>query len=194
MTAFPKISILVASAFLAAVTNAFQVGPSKVASAVPRICAPSFPRHYALLAKENDPTKSLSCAAGSSSALRLSLIAEATDVNTVQFLQNSDFWVFLAGVFPFAWATVEFWRRIAFGEAFGTGSDQVIIGMDDAPSDSRGRVVLGKGALYVAYILFAVSFGTIGIVFYSVISSGAPPEILPSQELSLEAVGNILEN
>jgi hypothetical protein len=66
--------------------------------------------------------------------------------------------------------------------------------MDDSPSDSRGRVVLGKGALIIAYILFAVSFGTIGIVLYSVISSGAPPEILPSRELSLEVVGNILKN
>ncbi|CAJ1945285.1 unnamed protein product [Cylindrotheca closterium] len=92
---------------------------------------------------------------------------------------NSDVWVFLLGVFPFAWATVEFWRRIMFGEAFGTGSDQVIIGMDDSPEDSRGRRVLGKGALGTAYFLFAASFATLAVVLYSVISSAPPPDILP---------------
>ena len=92
---------------------------------------------------------------------------------------NSDVWVFLLGVFPFAWATVEFWRRIMFGEAFGTGSDQVIIGMDDSPEDSRGRRVLGKGALGTAYFLFAASFATLAVVLYAVISSAPPPDVLP---------------
>lgn len=100
--------------------------------------------------------------------------------NLQSFLRNTDFWVFLFGIFPFAWATVEFWKRIAFGEAFGTGTDSVVIGMDDLPADSRGRRVLGKGALVTAYVLFALAFGTIGIVLYSVISSDAPPDVLPS--------------
>jgi hypothetical protein len=124
------------------------------------------------------------------------MIAEA--VNTAGFLQNSDVWVFLAGVFPFAWATVEFWRRIAVGEPFGTGSNQVIIGMDNSPADSRGRQVLGRGAIITAYILFAVAFGTLAIVLYSVISSGSAPEILPpsqQMQLSQEVISSgILEN
>ena len=94
---------------------------------------------------------------------------------TTYFFQNKDTWIFLAGVFPFAWATVEFWRRIMFGEPFGTGSDSVIIGMDDSPQDSRGRRVLGRGALITAYVLFVLAFGTIGIVLYSVLSSSPPP-------------------
>ena len=78
------------------------------------------------------------------------------------------------------------------GESFGTGSDQVIIGTEDSPADSRGRRVLGKGALITAYVLFTVAFGTIGIVLYSVVSSGSPPEILPqtSQTLVDAAVSN----
>lgn len=79
--------------------------------------------------------------------------------------------IFLAGVFPFAWATIEFWRRIAFGEPFGTGSDSVvIIGEENAPESSRGRRVLGKGALTVAYALFAISAFVLAIALYAVIS------------------------
>jgi hypothetical protein len=102
------------------------------------------------------------------------------------FANNTDFWIFLVGIFPFAWATVEFWRRIMFGESFGTGTDSVVIGMDDAPADSRGRRLLGRGALITAYILFVIAFGTIGIVLYSVVSSAPlPPDILPSSSTSL---------
>ena len=100
---------------------------------------------------------------------------ESSTTSSTSFLQNVDVWVFLAGIFPFAWATIEFWRRIMFGEPFGTGSDSVIIGMDDSPADSRGRRVLGRGALITAYVLFVIAFGTIGIVLYSVLSSAPPP-------------------
>ena len=116
----------------------------------------------------------------SSSTLHLLAEASSETVQAVSFWQNTDVWVFLAGVFPFAWATVEFWRRIMFGETFGTGSDAIIIGMDDAPSDSRGVRVLGKGAIITAYILFAISFATMGIVLYSVATSGPLPDVLPS--------------
>ncbi|KAG7370709.1 hypothetical protein IV203_019279 [Nitzschia inconspicua] len=109
------------------------------------------------------------------SKLLLSVDESTVASSSSQFFQNSDVWVFLAGVFPFAWATVEFWRRIMFGEPFGTGRDSVIIGMDDAPQDSRGRRVLGKGALITAYVLFVIAFGTIGVVLYSVLSSAPPP-------------------
>lgn len=108
-----------------------------------------------------------------------SLPLEETDPIVQNISKSSDLWVFVLGVFPFAWATVEFWRRIMFGEAFGTGSDQIIIGMDDSPSDSRGRRVLGKGALAVAYFLFAASFATLAVVLYAVFSSAPPPEIFP---------------
>jgi hypothetical protein len=42
----------------------------------------------------------------------------------------------------------------------------------------------GKGALVTEYILIAIALQTLGIVLYSVISSGAPPGILPLPSLS----------
>lgn len=91
---------------------------------------------------------------------------------------NKDVWVFVAGVIPFAWATVEFWRRIAVGEPFGTGSDSVFIGKDNVPSESRGRRTLDRGAFTVAYILFGIAAGIIGLTIFSILSSSAPPETL----------------
>jgi hypothetical protein len=109
------------------------------------------------------------------------MLAEASETTTIQSLvYNHDFWIFLAGIFPFAWATVEFWRRIAVGESFGTGRDSIVIGMDDSPADSRGRRVLGKGALVTAVVLFTLAFGTIGIVLFSVVTSEVAPEVFPS--------------
>lgn len=72
------------------------------------------------------------------------------------------------------WATYEFWRRIMFGESFGTGTDRVIIGMEDSPKDSRGTRVLGRGALITAYVLFICAFGTLAVVGYSVATSEPP--------------------
>ena len=106
------------------------------------------------------------------------LLAEATPA-VVPFWQNTDVWVFIAGVFPFAWATVEFWRRVMGGDMFGTGTDSIIIGIDDSPEDSRGARVLGKDALITAYVLFTIAFGTLGVTIYSVISSGPIPDELP---------------
>ena len=91
-------------------------------------------------------------------------------------LLNTDTYVFVAGIFPFMWATYEFWRRIMFGESFGTGTDRVIIGMDDSPQDSRGTRVLGRGALVTAYVLFVCAFGTLAVVGYSVATSEAPSD------------------
>lgn len=90
---------------------------------------------------------------------------------------NSDVWVFVAGIIPFGWATIEFWRRIAVGESFGTGSDSIVIsiGEDSNPDSSRGRRVLGKDALVVAYILFGIAAAVLGVVLYTVITSDAPP-------------------
>jgi hypothetical protein len=163
---------------LAASANGFQPIASNVISNDSSRRQPSRPGYY------------------SSAPLGLHLMSETvsetttllTAASTSDFLQNTDVWVFLAGVFPFAWATVEFWRRIAFGESFGTGTNSVIIGMEDSPADSRGQVTLGRGALIVAYILFAISFGTLGIVLYSVISSAPPPEFLPSSQEVLNTI------
>ncbi|GMI27719.1 hypothetical protein TeGR_g11568 [Tetraparma gracilis] len=85
---------------------------------------------------------------------------------------DPDALVFLAGVLPFAWAAVEFWRRIAAGASFGTGKDSVIIGKDDSPADSRGRKVLGKGALAVAYALFAIAGGAVVVSLLAVAGGG----------------------
>jgi hypothetical protein len=86
--------------------------------------------------------------------------------------------VFIIGVIPFGWATIEFWRRIAFGESFGTGADSiVIIGEDQDPESSRGRRVLGKGALVIAYALFAIAAAVLGLVLWSVLTTGPLPSI-----------------
>jgi hypothetical protein len=91
--------------------------------------------------------------------------------------------VFIVGVIPFAWATVEFWRRIAVGASFGTGSDSVVIsiGENDNPESSRGKQVLGKGALVIAYILFTIAAGILALVLFSVLTSGPLPAFESAQ-------------
>ena len=101
--------------------------------------------------------------------------------------------VFIIGIIPFIWATYEFWRRIAVGASFGTGSDSVIIpspfdggdgkdgddlitiGEDNNPTSSRGRQTLDRGALIVAYVLFAVAGGSIAIAIASVVMGPQNP-------------------
>ena len=116
----------------------------------------------------------------SSSMMTVAAAATATATTGIsmnELFSNNDFKIFLAGIFPFMWATIEFWRRIMFGESFGTGTDSiVIIGSNDSPQDSRGSRVLGKGALTVAYTIFVVAFGTLGVVGYSVLSSTPPSQ------------------
>ena len=103
--------------------------------------------------------------------------------------------VFIIGIIPFIWATIEFWRRIAVGASFGTGKDSVIIpsplfdnddddnddglvtiGEDGNPSSSRGRKTLDRGALTVAYVLFAVAAFSVTIAVASVIMGPSSPE------------------
>jgi hypothetical protein len=90
---------------------------------------------------------------------------------------TTTWFVFIVGVIPFIWATIEFWRRIAVGASFGTGSDSVVfsIGEDDNPESSRGKQVLGKGALVIAYALFAIAAAVLGLVLLSVITTGPLP-------------------
>jgi hypothetical protein len=89
--------------------------------------------------------------------------------------------VFIIGIIPFAIATYEFWRRIAVGAPFGTGSDSVLfpnnvtIGMDDvSPLSSRGKQVLGTDSLITAYVIFATVGVILGIVFYAILTSPIP--------------------
>ena len=61
-------------------------------------------------------------------------------------IRPTDTFIFLLGCAPFVWAGIEFWRRIAVGDPFGTGSDQVIIN-DTSGNRTRGvRRVLGRTA------------------------------------------------
>ena len=76
------------------------------------------------------------------------------------------------------------------GASFGTGSDSVVIpspfeenedglisiGEDGNPLSSRGRQTLDRGALTVAYLLFAVAGGSVAIAIASVVMGPqAPP-------------------
>lgn len=96
----------------------------------------------------------------------------ATAVQIEQQDPTTTIIIFIIGIIPFIWATFEFWRRIAIGASFGTTSDSVVIpspfdndsdkddgmitiGEDDNPMSSRGRRTLDRGALTVAYVLFA---------------------------------------
>ena len=74
--------------------------------------------------------------------------------------------VFVIGCIPFVWATWEFWRRIAVGASFGTGKDAIVFSTEEDPDEDQmrrfgGRRVLGKGALAVAYVLFAAAGGSV---------------------------------
>lgn len=107
--------------------------------------------------------------------------APMMDTTSVGASHTSDVAIFIIGVIPFLWATVEFWRRITLQLPFGTGNDSAFfsIGEDNNPSSSRGQRMLGKGALIVAYILFGMAASVVGISLLSVIlssSSQLPPQ------------------
>ena len=75
-----------------------------------------------------------------------------------------DTFVFVLGCVPFIWAGVEFWRRIAVGDPFGTGRDSVIIN-DTSGNRSRAvRRVLGRDAIIAAQVLFALAFASGALV------------------------------
>ena len=83
--------------------------------------------------------------------------------------------VFVIGCVPFVWATWEFWRRIAVGASFGTGKDAIVFDTGDDADDDQirrfgGRRVLGKGALAVAYVLFAAAGGSVLLAVYAALS------------------------
>ena len=51
----------------------------------------------------------------------------------------------------------------------------VMIGEDNNPNSSRGRRTLDRGALTVAYVLFAVAAGSVAIAVASVVTSPQAP-------------------
>lgn len=76
----------------------------------------------------------------------------------------ADTFIFVLGCVPFVWAGIEFWRRIAVGDAFGTGRDSVIIN-DTSGNRSRAvRRVLGQDAIIAARILFGLAFASGALV------------------------------
>ena len=72
--------------------------------------------------------------------------------------------IFILGTVPFVWAGIEFWRRIAVGDPFGTGSDSVIINDSSGNRSTPVRRVLGQDAIIAARILFALAFASGALV------------------------------
>jgi hypothetical protein len=119
--------------------------------------------------------------------------ATTTTVQIEQQDPTTTIVIFIIGIIPFIWATFEFWRRIAVGASFGTTSDSVvipspfdnddngdendmiIIGEDGNPMSSRGRRTLDRGALSVAYVLFAIAAGSVGLAVASVVMGPTTP-------------------
>ena len=130
--------------------------------------------------------------AGGSTALLVALLAaffavnmDVPPANAIETLDGRTFeprgvtpldtGVFVVGCIPFVWATWEFWRRIAVGASFGTGKDAIVFDTgDDADEDQvrrfGGRRVLGKGALAVAYVLFAAAGGSVLLAVYAALN------------------------
>ena len=123
------------------------------------------------------------------------LVQQAASLQIEPLSPTTNVIVFIIGIIPFIWATYEFWRRIAVGASFGTGKDSVIIpspfssdsngdggrimiGEDNNPNSSRGRQTLDRGALTVAYVLFAIAGGSIAIALASVVMSPQQPPSL----------------
>ena len=146
-----------------------------------------------LLLLAQEPTNTYDPSSMSATGASVSVEGLSPTANTI---------VFIIGIIPFLWATYEFWSRIAVGASFGTGSDSIqirpsststptstststststtrTIGQDGNPIKSRGQQVLGDDALLVAYVLFAIAIGSVGIAVYSVLSSTTPPPSLP---------------
>jgi len=53
--------------------------------------------------------------------------------------------------------------------------DLIMIGEDGDPNSSRGRQTLDRGALTIAYLLFAVAGGSVALALASVLMSPTQP-------------------
>ena len=142
----------------------------------------------------------------SSSSILLSDITSSSDTtissqtsDVLGLSTSTNIIIFIIGIIPFLWATYEFWSRIAVGASFGTGKDSIqikpsssnndddengmteqiirTIGKDNDLSKSRGRRVLGDDALFIAYVLFGIAIGSVGIAVISVLTSTPPSNI-----------------
>lgn len=76
--------------------------------------------------------------------------------------------VFIIGTVPFVWAGNEFWRRIAAGKSFGTGSDSIVINPTVAADEDQirrfgGRRVLGPDAVIAARFLFGLAAASVAL-------------------------------
>lgn len=88
---------------------------------------------------------------------------------------TTDELVFGVGLAPFAIATVEFWRRIAVNEPFGTKEPVYFIGDDDNRASSRGKQVLGQDSMLTAYAIFAIVIAVLGLTAASILTSPPVP-------------------
>jgi len=156
------------------------------------------PRAMMMLHPSSSLLDSTSLIATNTIALQSAQLTDAIDSTTttaaVQIEQQdptTTIVIFIIGIIPFIWATFEFWRRIAVGASFGTTSDSVVIpspfdndsdkndmitiGEDGNPMSSRGRRTLDRGALTVAYVLFAIAAGSVGLAVASVVMGPTNP-------------------
>lgn len=90
--------------------------------------------------------------------------AEASVVFEPRGITPEDTAIFVLGCVPFVWAGIEFWRRIAVGDPFGTGSDSVFINDSSGNRPSPVRRVLGQDAIIAARILFGLAFASGALV------------------------------
>ena len=103
------------------------------------------------------PQTSIQALAHASSAL---VAARDTANFEPRGVTAADTAVFLIGCVPFVWAGVEFWRRIAVGDPFGTGKDSVVINDSSGNRPTPVRRVLGRDAILAARILFGIAFAS----------------------------------
>lgn len=116
---------------------------------------------------------------GACLSLEPELVAEAAQTFAPRGITSEDTAVFLIGMAPFVWATVEFWRRIAVGEPFGTTADSVIIRDTSGPATRPERQrVLGRDAIITARLLFVavgLALALVAAAGYQVLGGGAAP-------------------
>jgi membrane glycosyltransferase len=106
-------------------------------------------------------------------------VAESAATFAPRGITPQDTVVFVIGMVPFVWATIEFWRRIAVGEPFGTGKDSVIIRDTSGPETlPERRRVLGRDAIITARLLFVavgLTLGLVALAGYQALNSGSMP-------------------
>ena len=153
------LALVVAASALVDVTATALHGPHRVmrtpqlgAAAAPQPAVPSGRRLGAVAAPAAllMPTSALAAATEAAEGLTF----EPRGITT------EDTVIFVIGCVPFVWAGIEFWRRIAVGDPFGTGQDSVIINDSSGNRPSPVRRVLGQDAIIAARILFGLAFAS----------------------------------